>query len=276
MSRTRTVILATVFSGFAIASSALNADADAVVAASAPSESQILGRDLLMNMAEFLAGLDGFTVTMRGGYDVLQPSGEKIQFLERRKLVLRRPDRLRVEDATSGNDFILFDGERITAYDASHRVYAQAPQPGTIDDAIVYFTRELGMRMPLAVLASTRLPLELDRRVIAVDYVETSRVFGDPVHHVVARTDLVDFQVWISAGKEPWPRRIVLGYHQEAGHPQYWAEFDEWSSSQRFRPAQFHFQPSLDDQQIVFAAQLESFSEEARVDDAAATKGERP
>ena len=39
-------------------------------------------RALLMEMATFLAGLDAFSAKMQGGYDVVQESGQKIEFLE--------------------------------------------------------------------------------------------------------------------------------------------------------------------------------------------------
>jgi len=222
------------------------------------SESQVLAREILMNMAGFLAGLEKFSVTVRGGYDVLQESGQKIEFLEARDIAVARPGRLRAAgtDSSGRSSVVLFDGRVITVYDGEAGVYAQAPQPGNVDDSLVYFTRDLELRLPLAVLATTRLPLELERRVRYVDYVEQSYAFDEPTHHVTGRTDVVDFQLWITDGEQPWLQRIVLNYYKEPGQPQYRAEFSDWKSKPRLSKSFFRFEPSRGDRQIVFAAQL--------------------
>jgi hypothetical protein len=232
------------------------ADAPAETAA-APSESQQEARTLLMGMANFLAGRQAFSVKLVAGYDVVQASGQKIQFLEARDITLERPDRLRIEErvGAGGGNSVLFDGAKVTIWDADSGVYAQADQPGTIDDAVVYFVRDLGMRLPLAPLLMTRFPEELARRVRTVDYVELTEVFGEPAHHVAGRTDSVEFQVWIADGERPYPLRIVLTY-DDPGQPQYWAQFSEWNLKPRLTSGTFAFKPPPDARQIVFAAQV--------------------
>src|SRR5439155_816128 len=79
---------------------------------------------------------------------------------------------------------------------AVNNVYATAPQPGGVDQTIVHFVRDLGMKLPLAMLLVSQLPAELTERVQSVDYVEKTSIDGAPSHHLAARTDSVDFQVW--------------------------------------------------------------------------------
>src|SRR6266496_6058586 len=64
-------------------------------AATAVTESQAQASAILMRMADFLGGTQRFSVTVRGGYDAPQTSGQKIEFGEIRKVTLSRPDRLR-------------------------------------------------------------------------------------------------------------------------------------------------------------------------------------
>mgnify|MGYP003505037137 FL=1 len=68
-----------------------------VAAAPATTESQREAAALLKGMADYLAGLKSFSVMFRAGYDVVQSSGQKIEFGETRRLVLARPYRLDVE-----------------------------------------------------------------------------------------------------------------------------------------------------------------------------------
>jgi hypothetical protein len=170
-------------------------------AAEAPAvtESQREAAALLTGMAEYLAGLQSFSVMFRAGYDVVQASGQKIEFGETRRLVLARPDRLRMEEVASDGktDRVLFDGRLITVLDAEAGVYAQAPQPGTIDDTLGYFVRDLRMRMPLALLMTTRLPGVLAGAVKTIDIVDSTEILGMPTQHIAGRTDNVDFQFWV-------------------------------------------------------------------------------
>src|SRR5439155_1399604 len=78
----------------------------------------------------------------------------KVEWNEVRTLTLSRPDRLRVESERSNGtrSVVIFDGKEISTFDESGRVYAQATQPGGVDETLVYFVRDLGMRLPLAVL----------------------------------------------------------------------------------------------------------------------------
>ena len=53
--------------------------------------------DRVEAMAAFLAKAQRLSVTADCAYDVLQNTGEKIEFGERRVIVLRRPDRARID-----------------------------------------------------------------------------------------------------------------------------------------------------------------------------------
>ena len=227
-------------------------------AAPALTESQREARALLKAMADHLAGLQSFTVNFRDGYDVVQSTGQKIEFGETRRITLARPNQLRVEEIASDGrlDLTLFDGRDITVFNADTNLFARAPQPGTVDDTLVYFVRDLRMRMPLARLLSTRLPNEWPKRVTTVDYVERADIGGIVTHHVAGRTDTVDFQYWITDGPSPLPLRVVLTYSGEPGQPQFWANFSDWNTSPRLPGTTFQFTPPAGARQIAFATQV--------------------
>ncbi len=230
----------------------------AIPPARAADEAQPDANAILMESARFLAATDRFSVSLRSGYDVLQASGQKIEFNERRKLVVDRPERLRVEvEQSDGNhQLVLFDGKAIAVVSTPQNVYAQEAKPGTIDDAVAYFLRDLRMRLPLAMLLVNRLPDELDRRVQAVDYVEETGVLGAPAHHLAARTDTVDFQIWVAAGKQPLPLRVVLTYKTAEGTPQFWAEFADWNLAPQVSDATFAFTAPQGARKIAFLTQV--------------------
>lgn len=253
MRRSGTVGLALLFLAAATGSTALRA-----AEPSSLPETQREASRILSAMAKYLAGLGSFSVRFRDGYDVVQSTGQKIEFGERRDVVLVRPDRLRVEESSGDGrrDVAVFDGRTISVFDADAGVYAQAAQPGNVDDAIVYYVRGLGMRMPLALLLSSRLPVELPARVKAVDYVEATDVGGVRAHHIAGRTESVDFQFWIEDGARPLPLRVVITYIQSPGQPQFWADFSDWNTDPRPVADAFTFRIPPDARKVPFAVQL--------------------
>jgi hypothetical protein len=114
---------------------------------------------------------------------------------------------------------ILFDGKNITTFDESAQVYAQGPQPGGVDETVIHFVQDMGMRLPLAALLLSRLPEELRTRVQTMSYVEKTTTLGVPADHLVGQTNTVDFQLWIAEGDKPLPVRAVLTYKNAPGQP---------------------------------------------------------
>jgi hypothetical protein len=224
------------------------------------SETQQRAADVLRRMTEYVARLDSFSVDFRDGYDVVQASGQKVEFGEKRSISLARPLHLRMEEIASdgGKDTAVFDGKTVTAFDADAMVYAQAPQPGAVDDALVYFVRDLKMRMPLALLLTTRLPAELPGRLTAIEYVESTDIWGAPADHIAGRTANVDFQFWIAQGERPLPLRIVITYRNEPGQPQFWANLQNWNVNPTFARSTFEFMPPPGSRRIDFAVQAQS------------------
>jgi hypothetical protein len=214
----------------------------------------------LNKMADFLAKSEQFSVTLRIGYDVLQESGEKIEFGEVRRLVLRRPDRLRadIEHSDGEKGLVIFDGKDITVYNEKDKVFASASRPGDLDGAVTYLVSELKLRLPLAMMFLSRLPSELERRVRAVEIVERSTILEVPCVHLAARTDDVDFQVWIPSAGQPLPRRVVITYKHEDGQPQFWADFSDWNLTPNPSESLFAFTPPEGVHQIPFLAQMET------------------
>jgi hypothetical protein len=222
------------------------------------SESRIQASAILRRMAEFLGAAQRFSVNVSAGYDAVQTSGEKIEFGETRKITLRRPDRLRVEGERSDGAKMLtvFTGKEIMLADGASNVYATAPQPGNLDQSIVYFVRDLGMRLPLAVLLLSQLPAELNERVRSVDYVERTSIRGAVSHHLAARTDAVDFQVWVADGDQPLPQRVVITYKEAKGQPQFRADLTDWNLGPAISDSTFVAKPPENAQRVAFAAQL--------------------
>ena len=226
--------------------------------AAATTEPQPDATALLKSMADYLAGLEFFRCTTTNGYETVQPNGQKVEFGETREIFLARPNRLRVEEVSSDgfSDVTLFDGRQITVVSAGFNVYAQAPQPPSLEDALVYFVRDLRMRAPLALLLSTHVRTDLLEMAKNVEYVERTRVGRKDAHHIAAQSESVDFEFWIADGNKPLPLRVVITYKTAPGQPRFWSDTSNWQTNRKLADKRFQVELPEGARQIPFAVQL--------------------
>lgn len=218
---------------------------------------------ILMNMANFVAKAKAFSLTMVTGYDSVQENGQKIEFGDVRNIVVQRPDHIR-EDITQREgtkaEFI-FNGKEIYVFNSRDNVYGTVKKSGTIEQAITYFTEELQMRLPLAMLFSAGLPDFLKEHVKTLYYVDTSIIEGVACDHLAARGLNVDFQVWIQQGDKPLPLRVVITYKDAGGEPQFWAQIQDWNLSPKISSSLFAIKPPEGAEKISFVALMHEKSQ---------------
>ena len=210
---------------------------------------------VLQRATAALSQAQGFSVTVDIGFDAVQDSGRKIEFGETRQIVLRRPDRLRVDATTrdGAQSTILFDGTDITIVHPQDNVYATAARPGSVDEAIAYFVQDLGMRFPMAEMLTSHLAQRLPEQVRVADYVEVATIAGVPCDHLALRGDETDMQVWVAQGQHPLPRRVVITYRHADGRPQFWAQFSDWNLAPAAPDGLFTFTPPAGAAPIAFS-----------------------
>jgi hypothetical protein len=187
--------------------------------------------EILLRMANYLAKAPALGVSVLSSYDAIQANGEYVEFGDRRRIELLRPDRMRVEVERSDGDKggVVFDGKTVTAYKPADNIYAAVEKAGSVDDMLVYVVKEMQVPMPLARLFTTTFPQQLEKMVKSIAYVETNRLFDVPTDHLAVQSDEVDFQVWIAQGDAPFPRRVIITYKTAPGQPQFRALLSDWS-----------------------------------------------
>ena len=215
-------------------------------------------RSILTRMARFLAASPAYRVTIRDSYDVLQDSGQKIEFGDVRQITLRRPSQLRVDLTESDGDRreIFYDGKAVTAFSPAANVYAQSRIVGDIDAAIRHVQEKLRLRLPLAALLTTQFPRELAARTESLDYVERTSIDGVDAHHLAGRSQEIDYQAWIAAGDTPLLLKLILTYRTAEGQPQFRAEFTNWNFTPDTPASVFDFVPPKAAKRIDFLAEL--------------------
>ena len=209
-------------------------------------------KDILQKMAMTLAGAEQFSVTLLSSYDAPQSNGQMVEFGALREIQVKRPNKLRVDKLRSDGDksVLVFDGKEIIAHSVKENVYAKTEKAGTVDDAIKYLVGVLNTPLPLARMLRTTLPGELEKMVEEIDYVELNKLTDVPTDHLAVRTRDVDFQIWITQGEKPLPKRIIITYKRFRGDPQFRAEFSNWNLGARNVIGPFAYTPPKDAEKV--------------------------
>jgi hypothetical protein len=229
--------------------------ADPAPAAAAPAQ-DAAAQKVLIGMADFIARAPGLSLTLRSNYDAIQEDGQRIEFGERRRIVMQRPDKLRVEVERSDGERggLTYDGRWLTAFNATENVFARTEKVADLDQMLVYIVRDLKVTFPLARMLTTGFPLYVEKRAADVTLVEESTLFDVPTDHLAIRTQDVDLQLWIAKGPEPLPRRVVITYKNAPGEPQFRADLFDWKIAPGVDSAEFSFVPPAGAEQVMLLA----------------------
>ena len=115
--------------------------------------------------------------------------------------------------------------------------------PPTVDGALDWVFEQTGTAIPLADFLYAdiyeRLMADVQRGV----YLGVHEAAGVPCHHLSFEQATIDWQIWIDAGPEPLPRKLVITYKTEDEVPQYTVTIRKWNLGPRLPDALFVFTP---------------------------------
>jgi hypothetical protein len=205
-------------------------------------------------MAARIAGAERFAMKGEIAWDTVQADGRTLEFGANREVVVRRPDRLRVDIAPreGGAKRLLYDGSQLVLEDLAHNVYATVARSGSLDDIAAYAGERLGVPVALAEFLSPDLPELLTEKIDDASYVSESTIDGELCDHVSLRNEVAGLQLWVSR-KDSLPRRVTITYEHEEGQPQFRARFAGWDLAPKAPDSVFAFEPPKGAERIVFA-----------------------
>jgi hypothetical protein len=220
--------------------------------------------------SDFLAAQKSLYFEAFLGYDVVQVTGQKLEFGGSRKVTLRRPDRAKVhaESREGAEVTLFFDGKSISMDLADENAYVSVEKPGSLDAAFDYLAEDLGVPTPLADLLSDNFYADIADRIVAGFVVGESKIGNSDCVHVAFSTEDIDVQMWIEDTDRPLPQRFVITYRVAEGNPQFWAQLMNWDLKPKTPDSLFAYTPPKGAERIPFAATVTE-----AVEDAKASKG---
>lgn len=129
-------------------------------------------------------------------------------------------------------------------------VYAQIESPGSsVEEALEELRASTGLDAPGADLLAGDPYAILTDGVTQGDVVGSAFVGGVECDHLAFRTDMVDWQIWISKGDMPLPLKYVITTKWVTGAPEYSLRLGNWKT-EGAEAAEFAFTPPADARKV--------------------------
>lgn len=209
---------------------------------------------IVQRMCDYLKSLDRFSFRAEVTDDQVYTGGKKLQFGFTTETFVARPDKLRVDAAGDLFDKqFLFNGETLTLFDVSQKVFATEAVSGDIEAALAKADGQLRLRVPLADLTSPRLCEHMVKDQGHALYVGPSKVGGVATDHLAFDRADMQYQLWVKTGDRPLPVKILVNQKALPAAPQWTAILSDWKTGPRLKPDLFTFKAPPGVKQIRFA-----------------------
>jgi hypothetical protein len=198
---------------------------------------------ILKAMSDYLASQKTISATFDSSLEVITPQSEKIQFTSSGTLLLRRPNEIRATRTGGYADVeMFFDGKTLTVYGKNINGYTQLESPGSVDQ-LIDTLRGRGWAIPGADLLLGNVYDTLSADVIEAKHIGLGVVDGVECNHLAFRNQDVDWQLWVEAGANPIPRKMVITSKAVGGAPQYTLVIRDWKTDVPADQLAFEFKP---------------------------------
>jgi hypothetical protein len=197
----------------------------------------------LKDMGAFLQSLKRFHVATEVTGERVLADGQKLQHTATAKMDVERPNRIRarMQSARSERE-IIYDGKTVTLFTPAQKYYSTVEFTGTIGELIDKLEERFGVEMPLSDLFLFGTPAApLDKLESAMnagqDFID-----DDLCDHYAFRQGKIDWQIWITTGSKPLPRKVVITNRADEARPQSVSLID-WNLKPTFKDSVFKFTP---------------------------------
>ena len=175
----------------------------------------------LKDLGAHLQTLKRFQVTSNVSGERVLTDGQKLQHTASATLYVSRPDKVRVRMASARSQRdLIYDGRTVTLYTPAQKSYSTVDFSGTVGQLVGALQTKFGVEVPLSDLFVWGTP------EAPVDSIESAMnagqdlIDGEVCDHYAYRQGPLDWQIWISAGSKPLPRKLVITNRADEARPQ--------------------------------------------------------
>jgi hypothetical protein len=184
---------------------------------------------LLKKAATTLQSAKSLSVRAVATVDEVEPAEDfKLQKTFSIDVKFERPGKLYAQKSGDENQIAYFDGKSFTVIDPIGKRYGQMALEGSVDDLIMKLD-ELNVQAPLVDLLQSNLMEVAQKNILKARYIGVSRVAARNCDHIVFRTAVADWQLWITQDAQGSICKSLITTRGAAQAPQYEVTFGQWS-----------------------------------------------
>ena len=197
----------------------------------------------LKNMGAHLQSLKRFQVSTELTAERVLADGQKLQHTATADLDVERPNKLRARMFSARSEReLIYDGKTVTLYTPAQKYYSTVAFADTLNVLINQLEDKYAVQVPLSDLFLWGTPdAPLDKIESAMNAGQDF-IGKDLCDHYAFRQGKIDWQIWITAGSKPLPRKIVITNRADEARPQS-VSLLEWNLKPSFTDAVFKFTP---------------------------------
>lgn len=218
--------------------------ASAPVAASAPANPvDPAAIQALKKTGTHLQSLKRFSVTLDLTGERVLEDGQKLQHTAVAQLDVDRPHRVRtvMRSARSERE-IFYDGKTVSLYVPQQKYYSTVAFDGNIAALVARLHERYGIEFPLADLFVWGTPDAPVDQFESAMFAGQDYIGSDITDHYAFRQKDIDWQIWMTTGDKPLPRKLVITRRDDDARPQSVSIID-WTTSPTFKDSEFTFRP---------------------------------
>lgn len=205
---------------------------------------------LLRQMSEKLAQAKSLSFKVDRKLDAALVEGLNVAEDAQIEISVSRPGKFLAKSASKDNlRQVFFDGQNLSIYDETMKVYATAPVPGTIDEAVAKIDETYGFTPPLAEFILSDSYKALSPQIKTKAYKGKETIAGVECHHLSLSGDEADSELWIGTA-DLLPRKLVATFKNREGSPKLQADFSSWNLAPTLDDKMFAFVPPADADKI--------------------------
>ena len=140
---------------------------------------------------------------------------------------------------------LIYDGKTATLYTPALKYYATTEVPATIGGMIDQLEVKYGVQVPLQDLflwGTDAAPLD---KIDSAMNAGQDFIGKDLCDHYAFRQGTIDWQIWITTGEAPLPRKLVITNRADEARPQS-VSYMAWNLKPTFKDTIFKFTPPSD------------------------------
>jgi hypothetical protein len=197
----------------------------------------------LKDMGSFLQTLQRFQVTNELTGERVLMDGQKLQHSATAKLDVQRPNKIRVRmfSARSTRE-IFYNGEQVTLFTPAQKYYSTVDFSENIGGLITKLEERYAVQLPLSDLFLWGTPQAPVDNIDSAMNAGQDFIDDDLCNHYAFRQGNFDWQIWISAGSKPLPRKLVITNRGDEARPQS-VSMIYWNLKPTFKNSVFTFTP---------------------------------